>query len=259
MKKVLLLIIRTVGVIASTSFSFFFIGSIIAGIINIGSVAGLALCIWVFCVSVAPLHRKIRSVFSKRKFTKFIYRAVNVCFIAFSIYGTIVTSLMIYCACKPPAENATAVVLGAQVRPWGPSAVLYGRISGAERYLEKNPDASAVLSGGQGDDEPMSEAKCMYDYLTDWGIDSERLYLEDKSTNTTENIKFSMQVIEENNLNSEIAIATDSYHQLRAQIIARQQGIEGNVGAINSDTSFIYIPTFAVREWFALPYQVLFR
>lgn len=259
MKKILLLIVRIIGAVASVFFSFYFIGSLFTGIVNMGSIAGLALCIWVLCVSVAPLHRKIRSVFSKRKFTKFIYRAVNVCFIAFSIYGTIVTSLMIYCACKPPAENATAIVLGAQVKPWGPSAVLSGRISGAEKYLEDNPDAVAVLSGGQGEDEHISEAQCMYETMTDSGIDSDRLYMEDKSTNTTENIKFSMQVIEENNLNSEIAIATDSYHQLRAQIIARQQGIEGNVGAINSDTSFIYIPTFAVREWFALPYQVLFR
>ena len=166
---------------------------------------------------------------------------------------------MIYCACKSPAENATAVVLGAQVKPWGPSAVLSGRISGAKRYLENNPESVAVLSGGQGEDEHISEAQCMYETLTDKGIESDRLYLEDNSTNTTENIKYSMQVIEENNLNSEIAIATDSYHQLRAQIIARQQGVEGDVGAINSDTSFVYIPTFAVREWFALPYQVLFR
>ena len=259
MKKVLLIIIRIIGAIASVVFSFFFIGSILTKIINPGSIAGLALCIWILCISVAPLHRKIRDIFSKHKFTKFIYRAVNVCFIVFSIYGAIVTSLMIYCACKSPAENATAVVLGAQVKPWGPSAVLSGRISGAKRYLENNPESVAVLSGGQGEDEHISEAQCMYETLTDKGIESDRLYPEDNSTNTTENIKYSMQVIEENNLNSEIAIATDSYHQLRAQIIARQQGVEGDVGAINSDTSFVYIPTFAVREWFALPYQVLFR
>lgn len=259
MKRTLFFIIRTIVVIASAMFSLLFIFSICSGILNIGSFTGVALCVWIFCISFTPLHRKIKCLFSKNKFTNFIYRAVNVCFIMLSIYGTIVTSMMVYCSCKPPAENATVVVLGAQVKSWGPSAILYGRISGAKSYLENNSEAKAVLSGGQGDDEPMSEAQCMYDYLTNFGIASERLYMEDKSTNTTENIHFSLQVIEENDLNTEIAIATDSYHQLRAHIIARQQGVKGDVGAINSDTSFVYIPTFAVREWFALPYQVLFR
>ena len=259
MKRLILLLVRTVFAVLSMTFFPLFFLTMLQGIINIGNLAGMALCVWIFCVSVAPLQKFIKKIFCKHKFTKFIYRAVNLCFIIFAVYGTVVTGLMAYCACKAPAENATAIVLGAQVRPWGPSAVLYGRISGAESYLKETPDACAVLSGGQGEDEPMSEAQCMYNYLSDDGIDESRLYKEDKSVNTTENIRFSMEIIEENNLNTDIAIATDSYHQLRAQIIARQQGIKGNVGAVNSDTSFIYIPTFAVREWFALPYQVLFR
>ena len=68
-----------------------------------------------------------------------------------------------------------------------------------------------------------------------------------------------MEIIEENGLNSDIAVVTDGFHQLRVRIIAAQLGIEGDVGAVNSDTSLMYLPTFAVREWFALPYQILFR
>ncbi len=259
MKKTILLIIRTIAVILSTVFFPFFFIPMFYGIMNIGNLSAMALCIWLFCTAISPLQRKIMSFFEKRKLTKILYKTVNVCFIVFAVYGAIVTSLMAYSAMKAPPKDATAIVLGAQVKPWGPSAVLYGRISGANGYLSENPNAKAVLSGGQGADEPMSEAQSMYETLTEMGIEPSRLYLEDKSTNTTENISFSMKIIEENNLNSEIAIATDSYHQLRAQIIARQQGVKGNVGAINSDTSFLYIPTFAVREWFALPYQVLFR
>ena len=91
------------------------------------------------------------------------------------------------------------------------------------------------------------------------GVPEQDIILEDKSTNTTENIKNSVQVIEDNNLNSDLAIATDFYHQLRVRIIMNQLGIERNVGAVNSDTSILYLPVFTVREWFALPYQVLFR
>lgn len=259
MKKLTLIIIRTLFAFVAIFFLPFFILPMMQGIINIGSLTGLALCIWVFCICVSPIHRAIRKLFCRKKFTKFIYRAVNTCFILFAAYGGIVTLMMTWAALQPPPQNATAVVLGAQVKPWGPSSVLRGRINGAEKYLNLCKDADAVLSGGQGIDEPTSEAQCMYEELTKSGIDEERLYIEDNSTNTTENIKYSVQIIEENNLNPDLAIATDFYHQLRVRIIANQLGIKQNVGAVNSDTSILYLPVFTVREWFALPYQVLFR
>ena len=99
----------------------------------------------------------------------------------------------------------------------------------------------------------------MYNVLTESKIDSSRLYMEDKSTNTTENIRNSMKIIEGNNLNTDITIVTDGFHQLRARIICSQLGIKGNVGAVSSDTRLLYVPTYAVREWFALPFQLLFR
>lgn len=259
MKRILVLIIRTFFTVASVMFFGLFFAPMLWGVTNIGSIAGSLLCIWVFCISVKSIYSWIKKLFFKTSFTKVIFKAINVCFTAFVIYGTVVTGLMIYCACQQPSENATAVVLGAQVKDNGPSVMLWGRINSAEKYLESNESTSAVLSGGQGADEPMSEARAMQTSLEDMGIDTDRLYLEDKSTNTTENIKFSMQVIEDNNLNSDIAVVTDGFHQLRVRIIAHQLGIKGNVGAINSDTSFLYLPIFTVREWFALPYQILFR
>lgn len=259
MKKVLLLIVRSVFLIFSVVFFALFVIPMTSNIINIGNLAGAALCVWVFCVCCAPLHRKIREIFRKRKITKFIYISINTLFIAFSIYGAVVTSAMVMCASQAPAQNATAVVLGAQVKSYGPSVILMGRINAAKDYLDDNPQAAAVLTGGQGDDEPISEAQCMYDVLAEKGIEPDRLYKEDKAVNTTENIDFSMDIIKNENLTEDIAIVTDGFHQLRARIIAAQQGIKGDVGAVNSDTSFLYLPTFAVREWFALPYQVLFR
>ena len=259
MKKTLFLIIRSILAILAVAFAFLFIIPMFQGIINPGNLSGTALCIWIFCVCVSPIHMAVKMFFCRRKLTKFIYRAVNICFVIFALYGGVVTSLMTWAALQTPAENATAIVLGAQVKPWGPSAVLRGRISGAEKYLKSHSNASAVLSGGQGADEPMSEAQSIFEALSEKGIDESRLYKEDKSTNTTENIKFSMQVIEENKLSTDLAIATDFYHQLRVRIIMNQLGIKESVGAVNSDTSILYLPTFTVREWFALPYQLLLR
>lgn len=259
MKNFLLLIIRTIFTILSCLLFVLFVAPMAGGVINIGNISGALLCVWIFCISIAPIHHKIKNIFCRRKFTKFLYRTVNLCFILFSIYGLIITSAMVYCAAQQPEKNSTAVVLGAQVKPWGPSVILQGRINAAEKYLEANPASCAVLSGGQGSDEPMSEAQAMYESLSDSGIDTSRLFIEDKSTNTTENMANSIKIIEENNLNNNLAVSTDGFHQLRVRIIARQLGIKGNVGAVNSDTSLFYLPTFIVREWFALPYQVIFR
>ena len=206
-----------------------------------------------------PVHGAIKAFCFKHLFTKIVFRVVNIGFIAFAVYGAIVTSAMVWATCQAPPENSTAIVLGAQVKPWGPSVILRGRIDAAKSYLDDSPNANAVLSGGQGSDEIMSEAQCMYNVLTDSGVDSSRLYMEDKSTNTTENIRNSMKIIEDNNLNTDITIVTDGFHQLRARIICSQLGIKGNVGAVSSDTRLLYVPTYAVREWFALPFQLLFR
>ncbi len=259
MKRIILNTVRTAAALLSAAFLILFIVPMAGGIVNIGNIAGSLLCVWLFCMSVKPVHRFLKKALCRFFLSRMLYRIVNFCFAAFAIYGAVVTCAMVYCAAQAPAESSTAVVLGAKVKSSGPSVMLQGRINAADEYLEENPEAYAVLTGGQGDDEPMSEAQSMYDALCGEGIDAERLYKEESSVNTTENLEYSMQIIEENNLNGDIAVVTDGFHQLRVRIIAKQLGIKGNVGAVNSDTSLKYLPTFAVREWFALPYQVLFR
>lgn len=259
MKKILSNIIRTLVALLSIILFALFVGPMAGNIINVGNIIGALLCVWSFCAVVKPIHRFFKYAFHKHIVTRIIYSVVNVCVVLFLIYGAVVTSVMVYCACQAPTQNATAVVLGAQVKKSGPSTMLRDRINAADKYLEENPDTYAVLTGGQGSDEPMSEAQSMFDSLKDMGIDAKRLYKEEQATNTTENLEYSMQIIKDYGLNSDIAIVTDGFHQLRVRIIARQLGIKENVGAVNSDTSLLYLPTFAVREWFALPYQVLFR
>lgn len=257
--KMVMLILRIIGIAVAVVFLGFFVIPMTHGIINPGNIAGTFLCLWLLCVLIPPVHGAIKAFCFKHLFTKIVFCVVNISFIAFAVYGAIVTSAMVWATCQAPPENSTAIVLGAQVKPWGPSVILRGRIDAAKSYLDDSPNANAVLSGGQGSDEIMSEAQCMYSVLTESKIDSSRLYMEDKSTNTTENIRNSMKIIEDNNLNTDITIVTDGFHQLRARIICSQLGIKGNVGAVSSDTRLLYVPTYAVREWFALPFQLLFR
>ena len=70
----------------------------------------------------------------------------------------------------------------------------------------------------------ISEAECMYRYLTKKGINSSRIIKEDKSTSTRENLRFSKKIMEEKGLGNNIAIATSEYHQYRASQIAKSLG-----------------------------------
>lgn len=87
------------------------------------------------------------------------------------------------------------IVLGAQVRESGPSAALKYRLDEAVEYLEDNPKTICIVSGGQGANEPYSEAEGMAQYLKEQGIDASRILLEDKSLNTEQNMEYSKALI----------------------------------------------------------------
>ena len=85
-------------------------------------------------------------------------------------------------------QRTVMVIFGCQVRPDGPSILLRDRLDTALAYWEEHPDVRIVVSGGKGDDEHLSEAQCMYDYLTDHGVDGANILMEDSSENTYQNI-----------------------------------------------------------------------
>ena len=120
------------------------------------------------------------------------------------------------------------VVLGAKVRPDGPSVSLMDRIRAAADYLNEHPNVIAVVSGGQGGDEPMTEAQCMYEELTKLGIDPDRIWIEDKATSTWENLHFALDLIEERTGQrpEKIGLLSSEYHLFRAKMFAKECGVE---------------------------------
>lgn len=120
------------------------------------------------------------------------------------------------------------VVLGAGVRGTVPSMSLQERIDAAYDYLSKHPNTVAVLSGGQGKGEDITEAACMYRELTGMGIDGKRLLLEENSTSTIENLMFSIDVIEEKTglRPQAIGIVSSEYHIFRAKLFAKYLGLD---------------------------------
>ena len=140
---------------------------------------------------------------------------------------------------QPKETCDYVVVLGAKVRESGPSVSLWDRIYGARDYLETHPDVIAVLSGGQGPDEPMTEAQAMYEKLVELGIDRDRLWMEDKATSTWENLNFSLDLIEEKTGTrpEKIGIVSSEYHLFRASLFADACNVQ-SVG-IPAKTSII--------------------
>ena len=120
------------------------------------------------------------------------------------------------------------VVLGAGVRGTVPSLSLRERIQAAYEYLIANPQATAVLSGGQGPGEEITEAACMYRELIKMGIEPSRLLLEEHSTSTIENLRFSLDLFENQTGTrpTAIAIVSSEYHLFRAGLFAKELGLE---------------------------------
>lgn len=170
------------------------------------------------------------------------------------ILGTIaaaITAVFIVRAAHPKERPACdyVVVLGAGVRGTVPSLSLQERIHAAFDYLTANPDAIAVLSGGQGPGEEITEAACMYRELTEMGIDGSRLLTETSSYSTMENLQFSLKVIEEavGTRPDRIAIISSEYHLFRAGLFAKRLGLE-SFGIPAKTTWFSLRLNYTLRE-----------
>lgn len=113
------------------------------------------------------------------------------------------------------------VIFGCQVKENGPSALLRDRLDTALAYLEDHPDMTVVVSGGQGPDEPVSEAQCMYDYLTAHGVDGERIVLEDRSSNTWENIQYTLELFQSGEVegSSKFLAVSNGFHLARIRML----------------------------------------
>ena len=151
------------------------------------------------------------------------------------------------------------VVLGAKVNPHGPSLALRSRINAAYDYLTAHPGSIAILSGGQGPDEPMTEAQCMYEELAAMGIDPERLWMEGASTNTWENLKFTRDLLEANtgSVPSEIALLSSEFHLFRAGLFARRFGFEAAGVPAHTPLPLLKVNYF-IREAVAVWYYLIF-
>ncbi|MBO4927467.1 MAG: YdcF family protein [Clostridiales bacterium] len=228
---------------------------------NLGALIGIVFMtpVLLYAIFMPKIHEKIGSTWKaggagKRALITILVLIV----VGILVIITETVFMCIYAHRKAPASEHPPVVLvlGCQVRNGSPSTLLRTRIDTAYEYLAAHPESPCIVSGGQGSDEAFSEAKCMFDELVKMGIDPERIYIEDKSTTTRQNLRFSKEIMEKEDLGDTILIVTNSWHELRAQMIAKDLGIP--CGGLGAETPWWLLPANYMREIMAILYQIVF-
>lgn len=162
-------------------------------------------------------------------FAKITTRIVTCVLIIGLLVVGITEAIIIKASFGDPKEQVDyMVVLGAKVNADGPSVSLWDRICAAYAYMEEHPDVIAIVSGGQGTDEPITEAECMYRELVELGIDPKRIWIEDEATSTWENLNFSLDLIEEKAgaRPAKLGVLSSEYHLFRASLFAKACDVE---------------------------------
>lgn len=177
--------------------------------------------------------------------------------------------LMYFCAVEIPivssafgdksCEKKYVIVLGAAVHGDTPSLALTHRLQGAQEYLEANPESIAIVSGGKGSGENITEAECMRTWLIENGIAPERVIEEPKAVSTMENLRFSFEIIRSlgGEPNGNTAIISSGYHLYRAKTMAKMLGVEA-AGVAGHLGYPVYTLSCFIREAFGVTHLWVF-
>lgn len=235
----------------------FYIGPLITtGDHSIGVVLGLGFALLLFLY--AFLYDKVNAIFKsfiKKRFGKFVTSIIAVVIIvSLAIGGTAFANVVKYSTTSND-KTEYAILLGCKVNGTQPGVFLRARINAAFDYLTENPNSKIILSGGQGNNEDISEAQCMYNSLISMGISDDRMFIEDKSTSTEENFENTLNLLNQQGIDiSEITVITNDFHEYRASKYAGKLGLKTYSHPCKTPWNG-YMP-FATREAIAVVFQI---
>lgn len=137
------------------------------------------------------------------------------------LFGSLEIVIALHDGSNIVGEPRVMVIFGCQVKPDGPSILLRDRLDTALEYLEDHPDMTVVVTGGKGDDEHMSEAQCMYNYLTEHGVNGENIYMEDQSRNTWQNANYTLDLLIQNgyDITDDVILVSSGFHLARIEML----------------------------------------
>ena len=184
------------------------------------------------------------------KFPKWIKSLiVGIVCLGLLLFGIVEGMILAQFAAIPERGADYCIVLGAQWKETGPSDVLRRRLDAAAKYLLDNPETEVIVTGGQGSNELIAEGVGMKRYLVDVGIEEARIIVEDKATNTYENLVFSAEYL--NEAEDSVVLVTNNFHVFRAVKIAEKQGYK-NISGLAADSIAGLLPNNLLREFFGV-------
>ena len=170
--------------------------------------------------------------------------------LGFALFFFVESFVISGCFAKAPADLDAILVLGAKVNGTAPSGALDQRIDAAAAYLQANPDTICIASGGQGDDEGISEAACIRNGLLAWGVAEERILMEENSTSTETNFLNSMPLLDQGV--QTVGVVTNNFHIYRALRLAEVQKWQVRFYGIPASCTPAGFLHYAIREFCAL-------
>ena len=172
------------------------------------------------------------------------------------LYSILLATL--YCNIKasrhiPKFDKDYVIILGCMIKKDGSlTPLLRDRVDKAVEFSKMQKEATGrdivfIPSGGQGDDEVISEAEAMKNYLLKKGIKKKSIIVENKSKNTLENMKFSYEIMKKKMGN--ICFSTTSYHVFRSGVTANNIGMDCE--GMGSKTKWYFNTNALIREFIA--------
>ena len=191
---------------------------------------------------------------------QFIKYSLDICINATLSYLYTLIIATLYCNMRaathiPSYDKDFVIILGSKINSDGTLLpLLKGRVDkaidfGHKQYEKTKKEIIYIPSGGKGSDENISEALAIKNYLIKNGIKESQIILEDKSTNTKQNMKFSKEQIDKINKEAKISFATTNYHVFRSGVIANEEGLE--VEGMGSKTKWYFYTNALIREFLA--------
>jgi len=240
---------------------------------------------FVMCIGVLLLHIKHKHLMQTRLSALFLKRlyyiafklmvftlacfyitfspiAINVIFLWISaIAFSAAFAFICYLSCsstfsknKPAYDFDVILVLGAGIFTEQVTPMLADRLDRAFALYKHKPNSHILVSGGQGPDEPISEALAMQRYLISLGVNPSQILLEDQSTSTLENMQYSAQIIQHYFTSPpKIVCVTSQFHIMRA--IRFGQKFKLRLVGVGSHTPYHFFEVALIRDFLALMYQ----
>lgn len=235
-KTVKILSIVAGGLLLANAALLLIISNLNIGMIPVAGIGAVLLCYGIF--------------YDKLSFKKIISGILAFGIVAILAFGSF---LAIYGG-QDTADytEETVIVLGCGIRGERVSVGLAKRLNKAAEYHANNPEAMIIVSGGQGPQEDISEALAMKRYLANKGISEDKIIMEDRSTSTITNFRYSREIMEKEGMSLDsVVFVTNAYHVYRAASYAKDEGF-ANVTHLGTDIIWYTIPMNYMREMLAV-------